>query len=564
MAKKITEIIDLPGVGEKAAEKLNEAGFYDLMSIASSSPGQIVDVASIGESAAKKIINAARNNLDMGFMSGNELVEARKKIKKISTGSKAVDELVNGGFETGTLTGVHADAGCVDKDTEFLSEDGWKKISEYEEGDKVLQYKLNGTAEFVKPREYIKLKSSSLKLLTNNYGTNQCLSDEHRVLYYHKNEEPITKQLSEILKLHNSFRARFPGKYKTTFVPTSNISLNEKEIQTLAEGLINNEQDVEVNLYKINIVSLEMFYDHFEIYKEYTAKTEKNADYIQFILASNGVRATITETFEGDKKIYKIIKHEENKVPLLGSSKEEPQVKEFVPLDGYKYCFSVPSSYLVLRRDGKIFITGNSGKTAIAYQLAVNAIKPEDEGGLEGAVVWIDSEKSFIPDRVVEIAEHNGVDPVKALENIKYMRVYSTDHQMLAVDKVKELIKDGVNVKLIIVDSIMALFRVDYQARGELAVRQQKLNKHLSTLMKVADIYNICVYVTNQVMARPDSFFGDPRQAVGGFVLSHSLKTILFLRKGKQGSRVAKLVDSPILPDGETVFKITEKGIEDI
>jgi len=209
-------------------------------------------------------------------------------------------------------------------------------------------------------------------------------------------------------------------------------------------------------------------------------------------------------------------------------------------------------------------LSHNSSKTQIAYQLAVNAGLTEEEGGLNGEVVWIDSEKSFVPERIIQIANERELDSDKILANIKYIRVYSTDHQMMAVDKVKELIANGSNIKLIIIDSIMALFRIDYQARGELAPRQQKLNKHLHTLMKLADIYNICVYTTNQVMARPDSFFGDPTTPIGGMVLSHALKTILYLRRGKAGTRVAKLVDSPNLPDGEVIFRISAKGVEDV
>jgi len=83
-------------------------------------------------------------------------------------------------------------------------------------------------------------------------------------------------------------------------------------------------------------------------------------------------------------------------------------------------------------------------------------------------------------------------------------------------------------------------------------------------LLKVADTNNVLVYVTNQVMAKPDVFFGDPTQAIGGHVVAHASTFRIYLRKGKKGSRVAKLVDSPNLPDGETAFMVETPGFKDI
>ena len=110
----------------------------------------------------------------------------------------------------------------------------------------------------------------------------------------------------------------------------------------------------------------------------------------------------------------------------------------------------------------------------------------------------------------------------------------------------------------------MAQFRSEYVGRGTLANRQQKLNKHLRTLMKLAEMNNIAVLVTNQVMQRPDILFGDPTAPVGGEIVAHASKTRLYLRKSKADTRVAKLVDSPSLPDGEAIFRVTENGIEDV
>src|SRR3989344_38682 len=100
--------------------------------------------------------------------------------------------------------------------------------------------------------------------------------------------------------------------------------------------------------------------------------------------------------------------------------------------------------------------------------------------------------------------------------------------------------------------------------RGTLAERQQKLNRHMHALAKVASSFNACVYVTNQVMAKPDQFFGDPTTAIGGHVVAHASTFRIYLRKGKKGTRVAKLIDAPNLPDGEVGFEVIEAGLKDI
>jgi DNA repair protein RadA len=178
--------------------------------------------------------------------------------------------------------------------------------------------------------------------------------------------------------------------------------------------------------------------------------------------------------------------------------------------------------------------------------------------------MYIDTENTFRPERIIEIAEGHGLDPDEVLKHIKVAKAYNTDYQMLLAEKVEDLItKDGLGVKLIVVDSLTSKFRAEFIGRGTLAERQQKLNKHMYTLSKVADVYNACVYVTNQVMVKPDQFFGDPTAAIGGHIVAHSSTFRIYLRKGKKGSRVAKLIDSPNLPDGECMFYIVKEGLKD-
>ncbi|MBU1939194.1 MAG: DNA repair and recombination protein RadA [Candidatus Diapherotrites archaeon] len=204
-----------------------------------------------------------------------------------------------------------------------------------------------------------------------------------------------------------------------------------------------------------------------------------------------------------------------------------------------------------------------SGKTQWCFQTCVTTQLPRDKGGLGGNVLYIDSENSFRPERVIAIAKARGIDPDKALKNIFVARAYNADHQMLLAEKASELVKEK-NIKLVIVDSLTSQFRSEFIGRGMLADRQQRLNKHMRVLQKLAEMNNIALLVTNQVMARPDILFGDPTTPIGGHVVGHASKTRLYLRKSKEDKRVAKLVDSPSLPDGEAIYRVTENGIEDV
>lgn len=303
---------ELPGVGAATAEKLRDSGYDSLMKVAVSSAGQLIDLAGVSESVARKMIQAARDNLNMGFESGTDLLKRREKIKKITTGSKNVDALLGGGVETGAIT--------------------------------------------------------------------ECF-----------------------------------GAY-------------------------------------------------------------------------------------------------------------------------------------------------GSAKTQIAHQLAVTC----QIDNPKAVAVYIDTENTFRPERIKQMAEGQNMDPQKVLKNVKVARAFNSDHQMLLTEKVEELIQQGMGVKVLIVDSLTAYFRAEFVGRGSLAERQQKLNRHMHTLAKIADMYNLSVYVTNQVLSKPDQFFGDPTEAIGGHIVAHNSTFRIYLRRGKKGTRVAKLIDAPNLPDAEAIFNIEEGGIKDI
>ncbi len=205
-----------------------------------------------------------------------------------------------------------------------------------------------------------------------------------------------------------------------------------------------------------------------------------------------------------------------------------------------------------------------SGKTQLALSLAINAQLPLEMGGAEGKAVYIDTEGTFRPERIKQMAEAKGMNSESVLKNILVARAFNSDHQILLVDKIGELIKQGEPIKLVIVDSLTAHFRAEFSGRGQLADRQQKLNKYLHSLMKVAEQFNLAIYVTNQVMANPAMMFGDPTTAIGGNIVGHASTYRIYLRRGKKGSRVAKLIDSPNLPDNECIFIVTDKGVCDL
>lgn len=204
-----------------------------------------------------------------------------------------------------------------------------------------------------------------------------------------------------------------------------------------------------------------------------------------------------------------------------------------------------------------------SGKTQLGLTLAVRVQLPKEQGGANGKAVFIDTEGTFRPERIRQIAEGLGANPEKVLKNILVARAFNSDHQILLADKIGELIKNGEPIRLVIIDSLTAHFRAEFAGRGQLADRQQKLNRYLHGLMKMAEQHNLAVYVTNQVMANPAMMFGDPTTAVGGNIVAHASTYRIYLRRGKQGSRVAKLIDSPNLPDNEAIFFVSKNGVVD-
>ncbi|MDR5674712.1 DNA repair and recombination protein RadA [Halalkaliarchaeum sp. AArc-GB] len=231
-----------------------------------------------------------------------------------------------------------------------------------------------------------------------------------------------------------------------------------------------------------------------------------------------------------------------------------------------------------------------SGKSQITHQMSVNVQLPREYGGLDGAAIFIDSEDTFRPERIddmvrglddeileveLERREIDGTpDDDDALEQlteafldrIHVAKAFNSNHQILLSQKAKELAQEHEEsdwpVRLVSVDSLTAHFRAEYVGRGELAERQQKLNKHLHDLMRIGDLYNTAILVTNQVASNPDSYFGDPTQPIGGNILGHTSTFRIYLRKSKGDKRIVRLVDAPNLADGEAVMRVQNEGLK--
>ena len=210
-----------------------------------------------------------------------------------------------------------------------------------------------------------------------------------------------------------------------------------------------------------------------------------------------------------------------------------------------------------------------SGKTQMCHTLAVTSQLPVGKGGAAGKVIYIDTEGTFRPERILDIAKRFHMNPEVALGNIVVARAYNSDHQMRLLIEATNVMANGARFALLVVDSVTALFRSDYTGRGELAERQQSLSRFLRMVQRISDEYGTAVVVTNQVIANVDAFggggfMGGPAsKPAGGHVIAHASQTRLVLRKAMADKRICKVFDSPSLADGEACFFITGGGLTD-
>ena len=203
-----------------------------------------------------------------------------------------------------------------------------------------------------------------------------------------------------------------------------------------------------------------------------------------------------------------------------------------------------------------------SGKTQLCHTLCVTCQLPPEKGGLGGGALYIDTESTFRPERLYQIAEARGLDPMEVLSKVIFTRIYNSSHLELVVKNLGEIVEKH-GIRLVVVDSVISLHRAEFNGRGTLADRQQRLNNLIHRLLRVAEVYNIAAVVTNQVQAQPDTFFGDPTKPAGGHIIAHACTYRIYLKKAGQ-ERKAIVVDSPCHPYSEAVFTINEKGVADV
>ncbi len=212
----------------------------------------------------------------------------------------------------------------------------------------------------------------------------------------------------------------------------------------------------------------------------------------------------------------------------------------------------------------ELFGEFRTGKTQICHTLCVTVQRPLDQGGAEGKAIYVDTEGTFRPQNLVKIAERFQMNPEEVLENVICARAHNSEQQMELLQDAAALMSES-RFALMIVDSATALYRTDYQGRGELSERQMNLGQFLRQLTRLAEEFGIAVVITNQVVANPDgmSFAKDANKPIGGNIIAHASTTRLKLRKGRGESRVMTIFDSPTLPESEATFAIGQAGIED-
>lgn len=482
------EIAKLPGVGPAILEKLKEAGYTDIMMVAVDSPKNLAELAEIGESTAAKIIAAAKKAADVGgFETGDVILERRKTVAKLASGSKSLDELMGGGFESRAIT-------------EFFGE----------------------------------------------FGSGKCVAGSTELLYA-KGDDVRVEPISRVFGRLSEDARPFDG--------GEIVALEGVKVPSLSDGSLSKAGAAAV--YRERVAQL------FEVVTSGGRVLELTGPHRLFAMRDSDVGWTQTWALRpgdlvavpGSRDCYEDGAYID-RVDAV-SWDEVRSVRPFVHND-FVYDLVVPKTHS--------FVGGNLPtvlhNTQLCHQMAVNCTRPEDEGGLGGHTMIIDTEQTFRPERIVQMSEANELDPDEVLKKIHVARAFNSHHQTLLVDKATELAKEF-PVRLLVVDSLTAHFRAEYIGRGALAERQQMLNKHMHDLLRFADLNNAVIAVTNQVAAKPDAFFGDPTRPIGGHIVGHTATFRIYLRKSKGGKRIARLIDSPNLPEAEAVFTVSEGGIGD-
>ena len=204
-----------------------------------------------------------------------------------------------------------------------------------------------------------------------------------------------------------------------------------------------------------------------------------------------------------------------------------------------------------------------SGKTQLCFTLSVMVQQNVTSGGLNGKVIYIDTEHKFSPERICQIAYARSFDVHEILQKIVLFRPLDSSQQEKNIDDASSLLEKDNTIKLLIVDSIISHYRSEYVGRDSLPERQHRLYKYLRMLANIAEIYDIAVVITNQIQSSPDYLFGEKTISAGGNVMAHASKYRIELVHNRPFYGRAKMVNSPYHPPSEEKFMISEVGICD-
>lgn len=277
-------------------------------------------------------------------------------------------------------------AGCVDMDTEFMSQYGWKKISDYKKGDKVLQHdpQTNKTT-FVDPLAYIKLPAEHLWHVKSR-GLDMVLSDEHKVLYYKDDRSgyhilPFHKLREKHVKLKGGWKGKIPTAFN---YDGAGVNLPDSEFKEIVYLSLQDKQNFPEEFYHCSrdqfriIHSIIREYFGSVVRKErnittfYETNNKKTADFLQFASCSMGINSSIEtrkSSFRTNKKyLVRFMTHGRGFRSIANPIKPI-DIPQYKTKDGFKYCFTVPSGFFVIRRNDEVCVTGNSGKSYLLQLL---------------------------------------------------------------------------------------------------------------------------------------------------------------------------------------------------
>jgi len=577
------DLEQLPSVGKGTSQKMKDGGITSIMSVAVATPGQITDACGITATSARKIIQAARELCELGFEMADKVEEKENSLQKISSHCETIDKLLGGGLELKTSFEAFGEFACLTGDTtiyinrnyggrkyrlDYLYKQFNKIKTKYTkqwdlnsdtfvrsfDGDIIRLHKINNVVYSGEKKVWeLKLKdgkkikaTNDHKILTNNGWKELLTLDIKKDLVMCDNPKPKGDNSCKVRRTYNFIIS------KPKFHPFINGNGNAKGQRSL---------EIHRAIFEayMNDLELEKYLDI--IFKdEEKSKTLKYIDpnkyhihHIDFNHHNNDITNLICLP-----KIEHLKLHGKMFYKNFGQG-----IPNFIEIESIEYVGIEKTYDVVCDEPHHNFVANgmvvhNSGKTNLGHLFAVSSIKQFPDS----YVIWIDTENTFKPSRIRNFCKGLEMDPEYVLKHIKVGKAVTSDHQILLTENIEQEINNGLDIKLIIVDSIMNHFRAEYLGRGTLSVRQQMLNGYLHKLKKLTDMYDVAVYATNQVMANPGQLFGDPTAAIGGHIVGHFATTRVYIRKAAKGTRKMVMVDSPSLPMGEAMFKIEETKLE--